>query len=108
MENIVKAVMECSMACRKCAAACLEEKEIDTLRECIRLDRDCAWICDLLAAYSLSSSSFLVSAAQLCAEVCEACAAECEKHGRMAHCRECAEACRRCAEACYAAAGTPA
>jgi hypothetical protein len=109
VKEALAATQECAAACRKCAAACLEEKEIDMLRACIRLDRDCAWICDLTSAYLIGNSSFAGQAAQLCAEICDACAEECEKHAdAMDHCRECAEACRRCAEACRSVAGVPA
>ncbi|MDB5105938.1 MAG: four-helix bundle copper-binding protein [Fibrobacteres bacterium] len=100
LNEIIETTAECARAARKCAAACLEEKDIAMLRECIRMDRDCAWICDLTNAFLLANSPFTAQACQLCAEICEACASECETHRQMTHCRECAEACRRCAEAC--------
>lgn len=105
IQDIVDAIEKCASECRKCAADCLEEEGIAGLRECIRLNRDCAWICDMSAAYMLGNSPFQIQACQLCAEVSEACAIECEKHTDMEHCRECAEACRRCVEACRAMAG---
>lgn len=105
VKEAADATLECAQACRRCAAACLEEKHLDDLRDCIRLGRDCAWICDLVSAYLIAGSPFQEEASRLCAEVCETCAEECEKHREMAHCRECAEACRRCAEACRSIAG---
>jgi hypothetical protein len=100
MSQAIDAAMECMRACEKCAIACLEEKDVEMLRECIRLDRDCAAICELTARYMISESRFHAQACQLCSEICEACAAECDRHADMAHCRDCAAACRKCSEAC--------
>ncbi|MEO6096477.1 MAG: four-helix bundle copper-binding protein [Fibrobacteria bacterium] len=100
MKSTIAAVTECAQACRACASACLGEKNIDMLRECIRLDLDCAGVCDLAADFMLRGSPFHGQVCEVCADICDACAAECGKHKRMKHCQECAEACRRCAEAC--------
>lgn len=105
VKDTIDAAVECALACRRCAAACLEEKNIDMLRECIRLDRDCAWICDLTTSYLLGNSAFEAQACQLCAEICDACAMECGKHSDMQHCVECAQACRECADACRTLVG---
>ncbi|KAF9122595.1 hypothetical protein BGX30_001898, partial [Mortierella sp. GBA39] len=77
----------------------LKEYEIAMLRECIRLDRECADICDLAAQSMLRHSPFVTQICELCITACEACAEECSKHEHD-HCQACAEACRRCAEAC--------
>jgi len=36
----------CRVACLHCATACLTEKDVLTLSTCIRLDLDCAEICE--------------------------------------------------------------
>jgi hypothetical protein len=74
------------------------------MRECIRLDVDCAAICLLSAAYMARGSDFVMDACAMCADVCEACAEECGRHD-MAHCRACAAACRRCADECRKMSG---
>ncbi len=93
--------VKCLVACEVCSDACLDEKDITMMRDCIRLDRDCADAC--IAAIRVMSRGGPLAAAlcRACAEACDACAAECEKHASTAdHCRLCAEACRSCAEAC--------
>lgn len=99
-------ILECAQACQRCAAACLAGKDIGMLRECIRLDLDCADICQLCVAYLSRRSEFEGPICLFCADICEACAAECERHSHMDHCRECAEACTRCAEACRSMTAT--
>lgn len=76
------------------------------LVRCIRLNLDCAVICDV-TGHVLSRQTepdWGIVRAQLlaCVAACQACGAECERHAMhgMEHCRICAEACRRCAEAC--------
>jgi hypothetical protein len=103
----IDACNACATACNHCAAACLREDGIADLRECIRLDLDCAQICGFAAAYMARGSEFAPDACALCADVCDACAEECERHD-MAHCRECAAACRRCADECRRMAGSAA
>lgn len=100
MSNAIEAALDCMRACEKCAIACLEEKDVEMLRECIRLNTDCAAICGLSAGFMIRESRFHAEACRLCAEICEACATECERHAHMSHCRDCAQACRKCAEAC--------
>jgi hypothetical protein len=100
----IEATVACALACRECVSACLEEDEIGMYRECIRMNRDCAWICDLTGAYLLSNSPFQAQACQLCADVCRACAAECHIHSHRDHCRRCAEACHACSEICHSLA----
>jgi hypothetical protein len=74
------------------------------MAECIRLDKDCAEICWLAAAYMSRGSQFLRDICRICAEICEACGAECRKH-QAEHCQRCAEACEQCAQECRSMAG---
>lgn len=75
------------------------------LRKCIRLNLDCADICDATGRVLTRQTQYdaPTSKAQLesCREACRTCAEECERHAEMhEHCRICAEACRRCEQAC--------
>ena len=75
------------------------------LARCIRLDLDCADICDatgkILSRQTATEPQMLRASLQACAEACRLCAEECENHAEHhEHCRVCAEACRRCEQAC--------
>jgi len=100
MSEAIDSALECMRACEKCAFSCLEEKSVEMLRECIRLNTACADICGLSARFMIRESRFHAQICQLCVEICESCAMECDRHADMAHCRDCAEACRECAQAC--------
>lgn len=95
----------CEETCTSCADACLSEDGVADLRKCIRLNLDCADICDATAHVLIRQTGYdaPVTKAQLqaCLEACATCAEECERHADMhEHCRICAEVCRRCARAC--------
>jgi hypothetical protein len=74
---------------------------------CIRLNLDCADVCEttgrLLLRQTESDWSLIRRQLEACAAACRACGDECQRHAEgmnMEHCRVCAESCRRCAEAC--------
>jgi hypothetical protein len=96
---------DCAQACTACADACLFEPHVADLRQCIRLNQDCADIC-LTAGAGLTrrvgpDRSAIVAVLDACAQTCRICADECGRHApHMAHCRICEEACRRCEGAC--------
>ena len=99
--------MECSEVCSSCADACLGEQDVAGLVRCIRLNLDCAAICDVTARTLIRQVEFDWELArplvEACAEACRICSLECQRHASMhAHCRICAEVCRRCEEACRA------
>ena len=105
LSRCIAACFECAQACTACADACLSEEGVEKLRKCIRLDLDCADICEVTGRVLTRQTEYdaPTSKAQLqaCAEACTTCAQECESHaGHHEHCRICAEACRRCEEAC--------
>lgn len=99
-EDLIRILWECATICEHCNMACLEEKDLQKLVMCIRLNMDCAEICRSTAVLLSRGSDHMQHLMQECIEVCEACADECEKHSHMQHCKECADACRQCAEAC--------
>ncbi|HEY4557163.1 MAG TPA: four-helix bundle copper-binding protein, partial [Enteractinococcus sp.] len=81
------------------------EEMVTELRNCIRLNLDCADVCTatghLLSRRTGSNLATVKAVLEACRIACAECAAECEKHADMHdHCRICAEACRRCEQAC--------
>ncbi len=105
--DCIKACFDCAQACVACADACVSESEPKRLAGCIRLNQDCADICDaagkILSRQTTFDRSAVRTVVQACVTICRSCAAECEKHAAMMqHCRVCAEACRWCERTCQA------
>lgn len=103
----IDACFECAQTCTACADACLGEQDLQMLVRCIRLNLDCADVCEatgrLLSRQTEPDWGVLRRQLEACAYACAACGAECQKHAtgmNMEHCRVCAESCRRCKEAC--------
>src|SRR5699024_1752734 len=95
----------CAQTCTACADACLAEEKVADLRNCIRLNLDCADLCattgNILSRRTGSNIATVKAALEACRTACAECAIECEKHAGMhEHCRVCAEACRKCEQAC--------
>jgi hypothetical protein len=101
MIDFINVVAKCQATCNYCYNACLEEKDVDMMVQCIKLDRDCADICSTVISFVSASSNFEKEILMLCVDICQACAKECGKHA-YEHCKECAEACKACAEICRA------
>lgn len=99
----IEACYDCAAACDYCAASCLKEEDPGMMRDCIRLDMQCANLCRLAAQFMAMGSTWAKSVCQLCAEICEECGKTCRQHA-MDHCQKCADACLRCAETCRAMA----
>jgi Domain of Unknown Function (DUF326) len=96
---------DCSATCTACADACLGEPDVLDLTRCIRLNLDCAGICDsvgrVLSRQTEMDLSVVRAALEACIVVCGECAEECERHAaHHDHCRVCAEVCRRCEQSC--------
>ncbi|HLV65611.1 MAG TPA: four-helix bundle copper-binding protein [Polyangiaceae bacterium] len=101
----IDACFDCAQTCIACADACLAEDRVSTLTRCIRLNLDCASICEttgqLLTRQYQPDLELLRRTIDLCRLACETCAVECERHAAMhEHCRICGEACRGCEQAC--------
>jgi hypothetical protein len=95
----------CAATCTSCADACLGEESVQELVRCIRLNLDCADVCEatgrIVTRQTAPDPSLVRTMAEACAAACGACAEECERHAdHHEHCRICAEACRRCQQAC--------
>lgn len=105
LAQCIEECFSCAATCTSCADACLSEESVSELRKCIRLNLDCADVCDVTGRVLMRQTEYdaPTSKAQLqsCREACRTCAEECERHAEMhEHCRICAEACRRCEKAC--------
>jgi hypothetical protein len=107
----IEACGACAQACISCADACLGEERVTQLRQCIRVDLDCADVCTATAAFAIrrtgANEAVVHAMLETCALACRTCAEECERHSRHhVHCRVCAEACRQCEQACREAMRT--
>ena len=105
LAQTIEAVIDCGQACSACADSCLSEDMVAELGKCIRLDLDCADVCDATARVLSRQHEYDANLTrpqlEACIAACKSCGDECERHAEhMAHCRVCAESCRRCEEAC--------
>ena len=98
-QNVLDALARCVAACEHCATACLGEENIKLMVPCIRLDRDCADICRLTAAFIARDSDHAPHVLRECIEICQKCHDECAQH-QTEQCQACAAACKACVEAC--------
>src|SRR5699024_7078058 len=101
----IEACFECAQTCTACADACLAEDTVAELTQCIRLNQDCADVCEttgrVLSRQTGKNEALNCSLVEECQAACRSCAEEREKHAEMhEHCKFCAAACRRCEHAC--------
>jgi hypothetical protein len=106
MSRCIDSCFNCVETCTACADACLAERDIEYLVACVRLNLDCAAVCNatgniMSRANKAGHRQLLEALLANCIAFCRACAAECARHAdRHRHCHVCAEACTACAEAC--------
>jgi hypothetical protein len=99
--SLLDTLARCVAACENCADACLDEEHMKMMVPCIRLDRDCADICRLTAAFIARNSPHAPHVISACIELCQKCHDECAQH-QHDHCQQCAQACQECLDACRA------
>lgn len=104
MENsktaeLLRKLAECIYACNTCLDACLDEQNVQMMKECIRLDKMCATVCGCTLSNLYEGNDMLAALLDLCREACEQCGEECSRHEED-HCQKCAAACGQCADAC--------
>ncbi|CAL8981903.1 putative cysteine-rich protein YhjQ [Rhodoplanes serenus] len=109
--HCIEECYSCAQACTACADACLGEQDVNRLRQCIRLNLDCADICAATGAIASrrtgSNEAVMHAMLEACALACRQCGEECRRHAEHhEHCKVCAEACRRCEDACREAMRT--
>jgi hypothetical protein len=107
----IEAASTCAQTCTSCADACLAEEMVAELRQCIRLNLDCADICaatvTIASRRTGSNEEVIRKMLDACITACRLCGEECARHAKKhEHCRVCAEACRQCEQACQAALRT--
>ena len=66
-QECIDACDACAQACDHCATACLQEPDVASLAECIRLDIDCAAICRLASGAMARGSSAVAELCAVCA-----------------------------------------
>ena len=89
MSRCIDACFSCVETCTACADACLSERDVSHLVACIRLNLDCAAVCNAtgnIMARSNKAGHRQLLEAQLanCIAFCRACAAECGQPRRDA------------------------
>lgn len=103
----IEACYECAHACTACADDCLSEDNVGQMAKCIRLNLDCADICQttgrVVSRQTEYDAKLTRAIVEACVQSCTSCGDECEQHGQqgMEHCRICSAACRRCEQACH-------
>lgn len=103
MENLDKFIEAChntSVACEKCATAILFDKDVQKMRKCILLARECSALCQATARILSVGVEKFHNLFRACEELCNVTARECGKRADMPHCKQAAEACRLTAELC--------
>jgi hypothetical protein len=98
----------CAQTCTSYADTCLAEDMVAQLRQCIRLNLDCADVCHAFASVGTrrtgSNEEVIRKLLDACITACRLCGEECQRHAsKHEHCRVCAESCRRCETACQSA-----
>lgn len=107
VSEAISTIFQCAQFSVLCADACLGEEDVANLRECIRLNLDCADICNatgrLIARQAEPVPALWRATLEACIEACRASAAECAKHqDTHEHCRVTREACERAEQSCQA------
>src|SRR6266496_2329429 len=78
----IDACFGCDQSCITCADACLAEPTVATLVRCIRLNLDCATVCqatgEIISRYVDGTDTVARLQLQACLESCRVCAEECE------------------------------
>lgn len=105
LARCIEACFACAQTCVACADACLAEAGAGELLRCIRLNLDCADICEgtgrMLSRRQEADVELLRQAVALCRLSCRKCGEECRLHASLhEHCAFCEQACRACEHAC--------
>jgi hypothetical protein len=109
--EVIDAAYACADTCTACVDACLAEQMVADLRQCIRLNLDCADVCLTCARLATrrtgTNEQLMRQMLDACVIACGLCRDECARHASAhEHCRLCADACLRCVGACKLARDT--
>ena len=82
LADCIEACFECAQTCTACADACLAEDMVAELTQCIRLNQDCADVCEttgrVLSRQTGENVALERALLEACQEACRSCAEECE------------------------------
>ncbi|MDT3424623.1 putative Fe-S center protein [Paenibacillus forsythiae] len=98
-QDCIESCLKCMNACNVSYVSSLKEYDLAELRQCIRMDRECADICAFAIEAMARQSPFVADICRLCAEICEATARESGRY-KQTYCQDCIRACLECADAC--------
>lgn len=107
LDRAIEAALACAQAAGAGADACVAEAD-KALVQCIRLNLDCADVCQTAAMVATrragANAPVVIGLLMLAEALCHDCAAESDRHAaRLSACRRAAELCRACADACLEA-----
>ena len=68
-QQCIEECLRCMVACNHCYTACLDEHDVAMMKECIRLDRQCADICAFAAQAMSTNSMYARELCRICADV---------------------------------------
>ncbi len=105
LADTIETLIDCANTCTQCADACLSESNMAELGKCIRLNLDCADVCNttsrVVSRQTEYDANVTLPLLEACIAACRSCGDECDRHGsHMEHCRICADQCRRCERTC--------
>ena len=100
-QQLLNALNACTVACNECFAGNLTVTGGAAARS-ILLTRDCADLCQLVAAFVARGSEHVKFLLRECAELCRTCADEVTQLPHD-YCRRCTDACRQAEDACRTA-----
>ncbi|WP_310391889.1 four-helix bundle copper-binding protein [Hymenobacter sp.] len=101
-QHLLNALNACPAARNECFAGNLAAPDGAPAARSIQLTRDCADLCQLVAAFVARGSEHVKFLLRECAELCRACADE-ETQLPPDYCRRCTDACRQADNACRTA-----
>jgi hypothetical protein len=105
LSTAIEAALACAQAAGACADACVAEGD-KALVQCIRLNLDCADVCQTAAMVATrragANAPVVIGLLMLAEALCRDCAAEAGRHALPA-CRRSADLARACADACLEA-----
>lgn len=100
-QSLLQMVQHCEATCENTEFAVLQMCGAANRTEQLRLLRDCADICTLMAKYLARCSHFSRNLAALCAHICEICGNHCLQHPDEVS-QRCGQTCLHCAQQCRA------
>ncbi|TGE29405.1 four-helix bundle copper-binding protein [Hymenobacter metallicola] len=101
-QHLFNALNDCTATCNECYSANLTSSLAAGRVRSILLTRDCADLCQLVAAFVARGSEHVQFLLRECAELCRACADEATQYDDDCS-RRCTQACRQAEDACRTA-----